>query len=104
MHRDAHFHSYALESREFVKLRISKDVPINADPINVKNSAYLNINDNLLTIRLDVVAFARERKITLICKRSSLHYFANMLAFSTIENSLAMTIYITQSLCELYFL
>jgi len=56
-----------LKSREFVKLRKlrnSKDIPINANPISIKNSMHLDTNVNLLTIRLDVVA--RESKITLI--------------------------------------
>lgn len=71
-----------LKSREFVKLGKlgnSKDIPINVNPISVKNSAHLDTDDNLL--RLDVVV--RESKITLIRERSNLRYFANVFSFST---------------------
>jgi len=42
-YRDAHFHSYTLKSREFANLGNSKDIPINANPISIKNSAHLDI-------------------------------------------------------------
>jgi len=63
-HRNAYFHSYTLEFREFAKLRSSKDIPIKANPISVKNSVHLDTNDNLLGS--DVTA--RESKIRLIRK------------------------------------
>lgn len=54
-----------LEFREFAKLRNSKDIPIKANPVSVKNSVHLDTDDNLLG---SDVAFARESKITLIRK------------------------------------